>query len=91
MDKKLALAWQILQNETDPNTGVPVWLAFSDNKHLGFKIKKRMNYALKEQASWSKKHEKDLKDGEIFNVEPYMPKGMTLPTRREYYDSLEED
>jgi hypothetical protein len=45
VDKKLAVAFQILEDETCNDCGVPVWLGHNDDEHVVFDIKSRICYS----------------------------------------------
>ena len=47
-DKKLVVAFQILEDETCPDCGTPVWIGHSDDEHVVFDIKSRICYACAE-------------------------------------------
>lgn len=44
-DKKLAVAFQILEDETCPDCGIPIWIGHSDDEHIQFSIKSRTCYS----------------------------------------------
>lgn len=91
-DKKLAIAWTILQRETCKSCGQPMWLCRSDNRQLGFKVKTSVCYADKElNSKENKKRAEKLKPGETQYVVPYMYDDSPLPSRQEYMAGLAED
>ena len=95
-DKKLAMAWQIMENETDPETNLPVWLAYSSDNNLGFEVKERTNYAKAELDKFTRKQSesknKKKTDGVIPYIEPFSyVEGEPLPSRKDYYDSLKDE
>jgi len=91
-DKKLLVAWTILQKETCQECGQPLWICRSNNKELTFSVKKTICYAKAEMEKWDKKHGKDLKPGEIPYVLPRMlDEADPLPGRQEYLEQLVED
>lgn len=91
-DKKLAMAYTILQRETCGICGQPLWICRSDNQQLGFKVKTSICYADKElNSKESKKRADKLKPGERQYVVPYMYNGSGLPSRNEYYTALSEE
>lgn len=48
VDKKLAVALQILEDETCSDCGIPVWLGHSDDKDIQFEVKSRVCYSCAE-------------------------------------------
>lgn len=91
-DKKLAIAWTILQRETCKTCGQPMWICRSDNRGLGFKVKTSVCFADKElNSSINKKRAEKLKPGEQQYVVPYMYDGSALPSRAEYMTSLADE
>jgi hypothetical protein len=47
-DKKLAVAFQILEDETCPECGVPIWVGHSDDENVVFEVKSRVCYSCAE-------------------------------------------
>lgn len=45
VDKKLAIAFQILEDETCPDCGIPIWLGHNDAEDIVFEIKARVCYS----------------------------------------------
>lgn len=92
-DKKLAVAWTILNKETCKECGNPLWICRSENKYLGFKVQKAHCYAKAELQKWEGSAAgKNLKPGDYPYVVPKMyDKEMSLPTRSEYIEQLIED
>ena len=91
-DKKLAIAWTILQKETCGICGQPLWICRSDNRQLGFKVKTSVCYSDKElNSKQNKKKSDNLKPGERLYTVPYMYDDSPLPSRAEYYKSLEDE
>lgn len=91
-DKKLAMAWTILQHETCSKCGQPLWICRSSAKNLQFKIKKDLCYASAElEKPANKKRAESLKPGEYQYVVPYTIDESPLPSRREYLESFNED
>lgn len=92
-DKKLAMAWQVMQDETDPDTNLPIWLAYSTDSNVSFEVKKKTNYAKAElekyQEKENKKENKRKQFGEVLYLEPVAYTGK-LPTREDYFKSLSE-
>lgn len=91
-DKKLALAWTILQRETCKVCGQPLWICRSDNKNLGFKVETSVCYADAElNSKQNKKRADKLKPGERQYTVPFMYDGSELPSRHEYYKAKAEE
>ena len=96
-DFKLLEAYQMLQDETCPQCGHPIWLCRSTSNNVAFKVQTATCYAdraLKE-AEDSKKPKKEKADkatrsewGEYKYTLPYTPPNSEggLPTRREFYE-----
>lgn len=96
-DFKLLEAFQMLQDETCPKCGHPVWLCRSTSNNVAFKVQTATCYAEKaqlaaEDSKKSKKEKADSKDrakwGQYTYVVPYNPPNADgpLPTRREFYE-----
>ena len=84
-DKKLAIAWTVLQKETCGICGNPIWICRSDDSRLGFKPHKSMCYADAEHQKVSEKRQyKKLRPGERLVVRPYMSDDSPLPSRATY-------
>jgi hypothetical protein len=45
VDKKLAVAFQILDDETCPDCGIPIWIGHNDAEDIVFEIKSRVCYS----------------------------------------------
>lgn len=90
-DKKLAMAYTILNRETCRKCGQPLWICRSTNKDLTFHPRKDKCFATEEFEKYSEsKNGKNLKKGEYIYVTPEMPEGMPLPSRKEYFESLDD-
>lgn len=92
-DKKLALAYTILQKETCSQCGQPLWICRSSNNKLDFSIQKDTCYvdAELQRASKSKQKSDELKDGEFRFAVPKMIDNSPLPSRDAYLDELKEE
>lgn len=89
-DKKLAIAWTILQRETCKVCGNPLWICRSSNKNLLFSVRKDTCYADAEHKRWEKKNKNPLKPGEYAYVLPTMRNDEPFPGRAEYMLNLDE-
>lgn len=58
IDKKLVIAFQILEDETCNDCGVPIWIGHSDDESVVFEIKSRTCYACAEIESEQEREEK---------------------------------
>ena len=84
-DKKLAIAWTILQHETCGTCGNPLWICRSDDKNLQFKSSKNTCYADAEyQKAQKAKQNQNMRPGQFLSVIPYMADGSALPSRRSF-------
>jgi len=91
-DKKLALAWTILERETCGQCGKPIWICRSSNKNLLFSVRTDICYASAEvQKFQDTRRGKNLKKGEYPYVVPKMRhEGDPLPTRADYLKELDD-
>lgn len=90
-DKKLAVAWTIMNKETCPKCGQPIWICRSSDKNLGFSVKVGLCYASAELEKWQdSKRGKNLKKGEYPYVVPTMYDDSPLPSRLDYLNGLDE-
>jgi hypothetical protein len=100
-DFKLLEAYQILQDETCPSCGHPVWLCRNPDPRVSWKVRDTTCYATKaqEEINDSKKPRKEQaskEDKKKWGVStytvPYVPpnlKDAELPTRSDYYRDLQ--
>jgi hypothetical protein len=92
-DKKLAIAWTILQRETCRECGQPLWICRSSNKNLLFSVRTDLCYAKAELEKWQDgPRAKKLKRGE----HPYISAKMRnekdpMPSRLTYLEELAEE
>jgi len=101
MDRALLEAYQILEDEKCPECGQPTWICRNDDANLQFTVKKDVCYAKRavEEKNADLKSVKDSKErakiragwGAIEYPSPYMIDGSPIPTRREYYDRINDD
>jgi len=98
-DFSLLEAYQILQDETCPKCGQPVWLCRSTDNRIEFKVEETVCYATRaieeKNARKEKKNKKISADekhswGLIQYAVPFVPEniGAELPTRKDFYESL---
>lgn len=100
-DFKLLEAYQILQDETCPKCGHPIWLCRSDSNRVDFKVRSAVCQADKALKLYEAGQIKDRKEkseamkdranmGRYFYTEPYNPPESEggLPTRRDFYDAI---
>lgn len=96
MDFLLLEAYQILQDETCPSCGHPVWLCRSTDRNVTVSIGKAKCFVTAElekaQEKDNKKDKKNqMKAGEyLFANVKTIEKGSELPSRADYYNSLVE-
>lgn len=91
-DKKLAMAWTVLQRETCNKCGQPLWICRSSNKDLGFRIRRGKCYSSSELEKWQKsKAGETLKPGEYGYAVPYMRDESNLPSRKAYLAELADE
>lgn len=87
LDNKLALALQILENETDSETGLPIWVAYSDSG-VYFKVETHTNYAVRELEKTREKRKKELGKGEQERV--VVDDAISqIPSREDFYKELD--
>ena len=91
-DFKLLEAWQILQDETCNMCGQPVWICRSMDSNIRIKVRKtqcNVSAELEKKQQSDEKAKRKLKPGEYYytTVETY--DGGYLPTREDYFKSLE--
>lgn len=88
VDKKLAVAFQILEDETCNDCGVPIWIGHSDDEHVVFEIKSRVCYSCaaieqaQEREQNRKNKRKPTKGKKRFIQTVNDP---NMPTREQYY------
>jgi hypothetical protein len=91
-DKKLAVAWTILQRETCRECGQPLWICRSSNRQLQFSVRTDTCYATAAVKKWQNSSRgKKLKDGEYPYVVPFTIDKSPLPTRLEYLKEISDD
>lgn len=92
-DKKLLMAWTILQKETCHECGNPLWICRSSDNNLSFSVRKGMCYAKLAMDKWREsKAGKNMKDGETpYTVPVRYDEELPLPTRSEWIKEMQED
>lgn len=102
LDFKLIEAYQIMQDETCPKCGQPVWLCRSTDNRVAWKFDSSVCWVTRkqEEQSWAKnnkgKDKKKPKDaaewGKIYFPVAFVPPNIDgeLPGRTEYFQSLSE-
>lgn len=92
-DKKLAMAFTILQKETCRECGQPLWICRSSERDLMFSVRTDICYATAELEKFGKtKRGQSLKPGERPYIVAKMRKDdQSLPSRKRYLKELAED
>ena len=91
IDKKLAIAYQILEDETCKDCGVPIWIGHSDDEHVVFEIKSRICYACAEvegaQADAERRAAKRKGRGETKGKKRFLAttEDSDMPSREAYF------
>ena len=102
LDFKLLEAYQILDDETCPQCGNPIWLCRNDDSDIEWTVQGSKCYAtarLEEHRDGKKKKEQKAKSDERKEwgvsyfpsprvIKPRAEEGVELPTRADYYESL---
>jgi hypothetical protein len=91
-DKKLAMAYTILQREVCSQCGQPLWICRSGNNQLVFKVRKDVCYSKAEIEKYhNKKPAPKLKPGEYVYTVPEMLDNSPLPSRLDYLKGLNDE
>lgn len=91
-DKKLAMAWVILDKETCKECHQPLWICRSSNKDLMFSVRTDICYATTEFEKWQEsKRAKNLKKGEKPYIIAKMRTDDPKPSRFEYLKAQAEE
>lgn len=92
-DKKLLLAWTILQKELCAECGNPLWICRSDDQNVSFSVRKGHCYAKAKVEAWRESPAgKNLKKGEVpYVVATRYNEKKPFPSRSDYLAQLEED
>jgi predicted nucleic acid-binding Zn-ribbon protein len=98
-DFKLLKAYQILQDETCPKCGHPVWLCRTSSNRVQFKVRSAVCQADRalRAAEDNRRDKKDRADGKerrewgkFYYIQPFTPPNVEggLPTREEFYEEM---
>lgn len=95
LDFLLLEAYQILQDESCPQCGNPIWICKSTDPDVQFKMASTVCYATRTEEQWIKRKQNanknwEPKPGETWYPVPYTISGNQLPTRYDYLKSLVE-
>jgi hypothetical protein len=91
-DKKLAMAYTLLEQERCTFCGLPTWVCRSNNNQLDFSIGTTVCYGEAELNSKANKRAAEkLTPGEHQYIIPRMLDGNPLPTRAAYMRQLAEE
>lgn len=91
-DKKLAMAWVILDRETCKDCGQPLWICRSSNRDLMFSVRTDLCYASAEFEKWQdSKKAKNLKKGEKPYIVAKMREDTPKPSRLEYLKEIADE
>lgn len=92
-DFKLLEAYQILQDETCPNCGQPVWLCRTSDSNVNVKVRKaqcHVTAAIQKKQEADEKGKRKLKPGEYYYPVIETIDGSELPTREDYLRAQQE-
>jgi len=93
-DFLLVEAMQMLEDETCPECGNPIWICRNEEaSNVGFKVKVTTCYAKAELDRWNasnQKRKKELGPGEMSYVVSYTYDGSDMPTRKSFYEGLSD-
>jgi len=95
LDFLLVEAMQILEEETCPDCGSPIWICRNDFAgNIGFKVKTTVCYARAELEKWQELEEKKKtskkKYGQSPYTIPYTYDGSDMPSRMQFYKELNQ-
>jgi hypothetical protein len=86
-DKKLAIAFQILEEETCPDCGIPLWIGHSDDENIVFEIKSTVCYSCAEvEAARDKPSKRKDVKGKKRNI--VIDPASKVPSRRTFFEKL---
>jgi hypothetical protein len=90
LNRNLEMAWQLLEDESCPNCGVPSWLGHSTLSDIDFHVTTTTCYGCMAEADYKSTH-KDLPDGAVIHVQAVMvEKDTPMVTRIEGIKSFPE-
>lgn len=98
-DFLLLEAYQILQDETCPTCGNPIWICRAEDDNIRFKMESSVCFADKTETEWRNQKDRNAKrvgkkeawepaPGEQWFPIPITQDGGPLPTRFAYYKGL---
>ena len=95
LDFLLVEAMQILEDETCPQCGNPIWICRNEfASSVGFKVKIATCYAQAELDKWNDKESKKKEAPKRFGQNPYTVAytydNSDMPSRSQFYQSLAE-
>lgn len=86
LNRKLAKALTIIEEEVCNSCKTPLWLAYSTDNRIQFEVKSSFCYACAKLEQHREEHKKDTKPGEIHYVKAYsVLEDQPLPGRFESY------
>lgn len=97
LDKKLAVAFTLMNKEVCQSCGQPIWICRNSDRNIDFSVRAATCYAKaaieKKEESRSKQKNGKLKHGEYLYVVPMQVNGKELEkgTRSKYFQSLAEE
>lgn len=91
-DKKLAIAWTIMNKETCRSCGKPLWICRADSRDLVFSVQTDICYSTAALEDWRKTSKaKRLKNGENPFVTARMRNASDpMPSRKAYIEKMME-
>lgn len=95
MDFLLVEAMQILEDETCPECGSPIWVCRNEfASNIGFKVRTSICYARAELERWQEQEEKKKSSKKDYGVSPYTVPytydGSAMPSRMQFYKDFSE-
>ena len=93
LDFLLVEAMQILEEETCPDCGSPIWVCRNEfASNVGFKVKTSVCFARAELERWQEKEDKKKSSKKDYGSSPYtIPytyDGVEMPSRSQFYRDL---
>lgn len=95
LDFLLVEAMQILEDETCPECGNPIWVCRNESAgNVGFKVKIATCFAKAELDKWSEKDSKKKETSKRYGQYPYTIAytydGSDMPSRSQFYKAMAE-